>query len=145
MAWGYEKAFIVEHVEFPKKRLSCKDCRYYEKDDLSCLKRPLYLPEDGYNSWKNCKYFEPTKDAIKKSEKANSIPGSQSIELKKTVSKSVNPNVHSGDFVEHKAYGKGRVVNINADRIFVSFNGVEKMFYYPAAFEKGYLRRQKER
>ena len=156
MAWGYEKAFIVEHVEFPKKRLSCKDCRYYEKDDLSCLKRPLYLPEDGYNSWKNCKYFEPTKDAIKKkkigvekyikkSEKANSIPGSQSIELKKTVSKSVNPNVHSGNFVDHKAYGKGRVVNINADRIFVSFNGVEKMFYYPAAFEKGYLRRQKER
>ena len=156
MAWGYEKAFIVEHVEFPKKRLSCKDCRYYEKDDLSCLKRPLYLPEDGYNSWKNCKYFEPTKDAIKKkkigvekyikkSEKANSIPGSQSIELKKTVSKSVKPNVHSGNFVDHKAYGKGRVVNINADRIFVSFNGVEKMFYYPAAFEKGYLRRQKER
>ena len=114
------------------------------------------MPEDGYNSWKNCKYFEPTKDAIKKkkigvekyikkSEKANSIPGSQSIELKKTVSKSVNPNVHSGNFVDHKAYGKGRVVNINADRIFVSFNGVEKMFYYPAAFEKGYLRRQKER
>lgn len=66
MAWGYEKSFIVEHVEFSKKKLSCKDCQYYEKDDKSCLKRPLYLPEDGYNSWKNCKYFEPIKDAIKK-------------------------------------------------------------------------------
>lgn len=22
------------------------------------MKRPLYLPVDGYNSWRNCKYFE---------------------------------------------------------------------------------------
>lgn len=22
------------------------------------MKRPLYLPEDGYNSWKKCSYFE---------------------------------------------------------------------------------------
>lgn len=64
-----------------------------------------------------------------------------STDSKKTVSKSVDLNVHSGDVVEHKAYGKGRVLKINADRIFVSFNGVEKMFYYPAAFEKGFLRR----
>ena len=68
MAWGYEKAFIVEHVDF-KKKLSCKDCCYYEKDDKSCLKRPLYLPEDGYNSWKNCKCFEPTTDAMKNKHK----------------------------------------------------------------------------
>ena len=59
----------------------------------------------------------------------------------KKVSKSVDLNVHIGDIVEHKAYGKGRVVKINTDRIFVSFNGVEKMFYYPGAFEKGFLRR----
>lgn len=110
------------------------------------------MPEDGYNSWKNCKYFDPTKDAIKKKkvgvekyikkpEKANSVTGSQGIAPKKTMSKSVNLNIHAGDVVDHKAYGKGRVVKINSDRIFVSFNGVEKMFYYPAAFEKGFLRR----
>ena len=152
MAWGYEKSFIVEHVEFPKKKLSCKDCRYYEKDDLSCLKRPLYLPEDGYNSWKNCKYFEPTKDAIKKKkigvekyikkpEKVKGIRGSQDTDSNKKVSKSVDLNVHIGDIVEHKADGKGRVVKIKTDRIVVAFNGVEKMFDYPGAFEKGFLRR----
>ena len=50
MAWGYEKSFIVKRVEFSKKKLSCKDCQLYEKDDKSCLKRSLYLPEVGYNS-----------------------------------------------------------------------------------------------
>lgn len=58
MAWGYEAHFIVEHDDTLKKRISCKDCLYYERDDKSCLKRPLYLPEDGYNSWRKCNYFE---------------------------------------------------------------------------------------
>lgn len=152
MAWGYEKSFIVEHVDFSKKKLSCRDCNYYEKDDKSCMKRPLYLPEDGYNSWKSCKYFEPSKDAIKKKkigvekyikkqEIAGSLISSQRLEPQKAASKSVIVSVHAGDTVEHKAYGKGKVVKINADRIFVSFNGIEKVFYYPDAFEKGFLRR----
>lgn len=152
MAWGYEKSFIVEHVEFSKKKLSCKDCRYYEKDDLSCLKRPLYLPEDGYNSWKNCKYFDPTKEAIKKKKdgvekyiKNANVPKSAAPK-KPTVSdndalKLAGVNVHFGDIVKHKAFGKGKVVKINANRITVSFNGEEKLFYYPDAFEKGFLKK----
>lgn len=56
--WGYEKGFVIEHDPTKKKRISCRDCIYYEKSDQSCLKRPLYLPVDGYNSWKNCKFFD---------------------------------------------------------------------------------------
>lgn len=58
MAWGYEKSFIVEHDTTVKRRIDCKDCNYYDSSDKSCMKRPLYLPEDGYNSWRNCQYFE---------------------------------------------------------------------------------------
>lgn len=58
MAWGYEKCFIIEHDNTLKRRIDCKDCCYYESDDKSCMKRPLYLPVDGYNSWRNCNYFE---------------------------------------------------------------------------------------
>lgn len=58
MAWGYEKSFTIEHDDTVRKRIDCKDCYYYEKDDKSCMKRPLYLPVDGYNSWRNCSYFE---------------------------------------------------------------------------------------
>lgn len=58
MAWGYEKCFTIEHDPTVKKKIDCKDCIYYEASDKSCGKRPLYLPEDGYNSWKNCNYFE---------------------------------------------------------------------------------------
>ena len=151
MAWGYEKSFVVEHVEFTKKKLSCKDCCYYEKDDKSCLKRPLYLPEDGYNSWKNCKYFEPTKDAIKSKKdqiekylnKTNTVkdtPSKHYKESRKDSRKATNISIHTGDTVEHKAYGKGRVISIKDNRIFVSFNGLEKMFY-KNDYEKGYLKR----
>ncbi len=58
MAWGYAKGFVIEHDNTVKRRIDCKDCQYYEHEDKSCQKRPLYLPEDGYNSWRNCAYFE---------------------------------------------------------------------------------------
>ena len=58
MAWGYEKCFTIEHENTLKRRIDCKDCIYYDSSDKSCMKRPLYLPVDGYNSWRNCKYFE---------------------------------------------------------------------------------------
>lgn len=58
MAWGYEMCFTIEHDNTLKRRIDCKDCIYYDSSDKSCMKRPLYLPVDGYNSWRNCKYFE---------------------------------------------------------------------------------------
>lgn len=58
MAWGYEKCFTIEHDNTLKRRIDCKDCIYYDSSDKSCMKRPLYLPVDRYNSWRNCKYFE---------------------------------------------------------------------------------------
>lgn len=58
MAWGYEKCFTIEHDNTLKRRIDCKDCIYYDSSDKSSMKRPLYLPVDGYNSWRNCKYFE---------------------------------------------------------------------------------------
>ncbi len=58
MAWGYERGFVIEHDNTLKRRIDCKSCLYYEPEDKSCMKRPLYLPEDGYNSWKNCAYFK---------------------------------------------------------------------------------------
>ena len=58
MAWGYEKCFTIEHDNTLKRRIDCRDCIYYDSSDKSCMKRPLYLPVDGYNSWRNCKYFE---------------------------------------------------------------------------------------
>ena len=58
MAWGYEARMTIEPDPTVKKRIDCKDCIYYDSSDKSCMKRPLYLPEDGYNSWRNCKFFE---------------------------------------------------------------------------------------
>ena len=109
------------------------------------------MPEDGYNSWKNCRYFEPTRDAIKSKKdqvekyvnKTNMMKSSSSKhekESQKDKSKAVNVNIHAGDIIKHNAYGKGKVLKIKDNRIFVSFNGSEKMFYFPDTFEKGFLK-----
>lgn len=58
MAWGYEAHFTVEHDNTLKRKIDCKDCVYYDRSDKSCMKTPRYLPEDGYNSWRQCGYFE---------------------------------------------------------------------------------------
>lgn len=39
----------------------------------------------------------------------------------------------------HKKFGKGVVVSISGDMITVSFNGAEKKFMFPDAFENGFL------
>ena len=76
MAWGYERGFVIEHDDTQKKRIDCKSCCYYDKTDKSCMKRPLYLPVDGYNSWKNCQFFElndSTSNYVQKRKQLESI------------------------------------------------------------------------
>ncbi len=73
MAWGYANGFVIEHDHTVKRRIDCKDCIYYESDDKSCRKRPLYLPEDGYNSWRNCDFFDLDPDTSHYGEKKISI------------------------------------------------------------------------
>ena len=69
MTWGYARGFVIEHDNTVKRKIDCKDCEYYEPEDKSCGKRPLYLPEDGYNSWRNCNYFKLTPAASHYEEK----------------------------------------------------------------------------
>lgn len=41
--------------------------------------------------------------------------------------------------VSHKLYGKGTVKKIIDNKLYISFNGQQRIFIYPDAFEKGYL------
>lgn len=43
--------------------------------------------------------------------------------------------------VYHKGYGKGIVVKLETDKVYVDFNGKQRIFSYPEAFEKEYLKR----
>lgn len=62
MTWGYAKGFVIEYDNTLKKRIDCKSCLYFEKSDKTCLKTTLYLPIDGYDSWKKCGYFTLDKE-----------------------------------------------------------------------------------
>ena len=44
------------------------------------------------------------------------------------------------DTVEHAKYGKGLIINITEDKIYVDFDGSTRIFPYPAAFDNGYIK-----
>ena len=49
--------------------------------------------------------------------------------------------VKAGSTVLHKAFGKGRVSKIDSIYIYVTFDGVEKKFQFPGAFQQGFLKK----
>ena len=53
----------------------------------------------------------------------------------------VDPSkIHAGTIVTHKAFGPGQVKGIDGGLIVVTFNGIDKKFQFPGAFEQGFLR-----
>lgn len=125
MAWGYEKSFTIEHIEGLKRKLSCKDCQNYISSDMSCSKRPLYLPEDGYNSWRGCKFFELDENVTHLDEKkaqllrtknARSIKKDQPEQLKPT-----NYGYKVGDKITHKKFGRGEIIAKDKNMVTVRF------------------------
>ena len=48
--------------------------------------------------------------------------------------------IHAGTIVTHKAFGPGQVKGIDSGLIVVTFNGTDKKFQFPGAFEQGFLR-----
>ena len=57
MAIGWERGFIIEKDETSRKYVNCKDCFYCDNEDKSCSKNNIYIPDIGYDYWKQCKYF----------------------------------------------------------------------------------------
>ena len=48
--------------------------------------------------------------------------------------------IQTDTIVTHKAFGSGRVKGIDGSVIVVSFDGAEKIFQFPGAFEQGFLK-----
>jgi hypothetical protein len=48
-------------------------------------------------------------------------------------------DVAEGDYVNHKSFGKGKVISLTENFIVVKFHILEKKFVYPMVFERGYM------
>jgi len=69
------------------------------------------------------------------------IPPTPSVkpDVKKSVVKVDTSKVMAGTIVYHKGFGVGQVKGIDGTLIVVTFNGVDKKFQFPGAFEQGFL------
>lgn len=149
--WGYERGFVIEHDPTIKKRIDCKDCCHYDSSDKSCSRRGLYLPEDGYNSWRNCKTFslepnvshyyekqmmlerirERDRKAEERKKKTAGYSGrthQNEYEMKETLNDEGEKQFSQsgvqfvpGDLVRHKLYGIGTVVSCDFKHVTILF------------------------
>lgn len=106
---------------------------------------PIVQPAAGAQSTrKNGKVeiIQPAGPAIGNTYRPAYIPPSPSVtpttaKPKVTVDTS---NVRAGTIVTHKAFGPGQVKGIDGGLIVVTFNGTDKKFQFPGAFEQGFLK-----
>lgn len=75
-------------------------------------------------------------DTVIDTQKIKSEP--MEVEKTETVSKSWK-DVTIGDTVTHKSLGPGTVISLDDKYIIIKFRDRESKFFYPGAFEKGYL------
>ena len=67
------------------------------------------------------------------------VPPTPVAARKKEVIHVDTSKVKAGVLVKHKAFGMGEVKGIDGSRIVVSFQGKDKTFQFPGAFEQGFL------
>ena len=100
------------------------------------------LYKDQQLSMSGAKATKPSFVKVEKIEKEiiKETPRQQAVKEPKVISEE-DYNITVGDFVVHKAFGKGKVTSIEGDIIKVKFDGYSgvKMFEYPGAFIRGFL------
>ena len=106
-----------------------------EEDDLPMVAEP----KTTYGA-KRTPIAGNSKPAIGGTYRPSYVPPTPAVPVqKKQVIKVDTSGVRAGTIVKHKAFGMGEVKGIDGSRIVVSFQGKDKTFQFPGAFEQGFL------
>lgn len=104
---------------YNSSRISCSSCEFYNKYDRSCNKKPIYVPEVGWNYWKYCKKFELTEEYktprniayVRKVHTSFKVPKSKVNEVAHNIkNKTINSNTSSSVSLKKKVNSK--ILNI---------------------------------
>ena len=108
-----------------------------EDEDLPMVAEPK--PEYGT---KRTPLVQPTKPTAVPTYRPAYVPPTPSATpvAAKPVIKIDTSKVHAGTIVKHKAFGTGEVKGIDGGILVVVFDGVDKKFQFPGAFEQGFLK-----
>lgn len=106
-----------------------------EEDDLPMVAEP----KTTYGA-KRTPIVGGSKPAVGGTYRPSYVPPTPAAPVqKKQVIKVDTSGVRAGTIVKHKAFGMGEVKGIDGSRIVVSFQGKDKTFQFPGAFEQGFL------
>ena len=112
-----------------------------EDEDVPMVAEPK--PEYGT---KRTPLVQPTKPTAVPTYRPAYVPPTPSATpvAAKPVIKIDTSKVHAGTIVKHKAFGTGEVKGIDGGILVVVFDGVDKKFQFPGAFEQGFLKLDEE-
>ena len=112
----------------------------FDEDDVPTV------PEETKYSAKRTPLVQPEKSTAMPTYRPAYVPPTPSATpvVKKQTVQIDTSKVHAGAIVTHKAFGAGQVKGIDGGIIIVVFDGVDKKFQFPGAFEQGFLKLDKE-
>ncbi len=108
-----------------------------DEDDLPMVAEPKAKYET-----KRTPITQPSKPVSTPTYRPSYVPPTPSVTpvVKKPTVHIDTSKVHAGTLVTHKAFGTGQVKGIDRGILVVVFDGVEKKFQFPGAFEQGFLK-----
>lgn len=134
------KADAQRDDDLPERPIFTNISNYSYDDDEEDDDLPMVAePKTTYGA-KRTPIAGNSKPAIGGTYRPSYVPPTPAAPVqKKQVIKVDTSGVRAGTIVKHKAFGMGEVKGIDGSRIVVSFQGKDKTFQFPGAFEQGFL------
>lgn len=149
--WGDWAVIDLPPTEI--KKVSCYACSFYCEEDGSCLKTPIIPREnDNKSAWKKCKHFELDSKYMTNSfiETVKRVKGNDFFLSENKESEHVKSNVDDnreqetllfcdyeiGAWIKSDTFGTGKLVDVYPGKVVIDFQGKQRKFLYPQAFDE---------
>lgn len=141
---------VIDLPPAEKKHVSCYACKYYYREDGSCIKTSIIPRKDGNkNAWKYCTYFEldseymtyPFMETVR-SVKGNDFFVSKKERMESELEKNEKDastlicDYEIGSWIKSVKYGTGRLIEAYPGKVVIDFQGKQRTFVYPESFDR---------
>lgn len=135
------QADMPSEDDLPERPIFTNISSFDDEDDEDEMPRMVAEEKASYGS-KRTPIVQPSRPYTGSTYRPAYVPPKSSTDYspKKPKIQVDTSKIKAGSIVIHKAFGAGQVKGIDGSLIVVSFNGTDKKFQFPGAFEQGFLR-----
>lgn len=126
--------------DIPERPVFTNVSTYYDDEEESMTLSMAAQPKPAYGTQRT-PIVQDTRHSVGSTYRPSYVPPTHTATsaVKRPIIQIDTSKVHAGIIVKHKAFGNGQVKGIDGSLIVISFNGTDKTFQFPGAFEQGFL------